>query len=294
MDSTSKTERAFSMRRLYEFLEMIKFQHTLFALPFTFVSLLLATHGRLTLSLVFWVIMAMVGARTGAMGFNRVIDVAYDKQNPRTKTRAIPSGKISTGFATAVSLVSFALFVFSAAMLNKACLIASPLAILLLVGYSYTKRFTSLSHIILGLAISGAPLGAWLAATGTISYSAITLSAAVLCWIAGFDILYSLQDMEFDRKTGLHSIPARLGVRPALTIARFLHLLTVLFLTSLSFSLHLGMIYTIGCLAVFILLAYEHHLVTPDDLSRINTAFFTVNGLISILFLGFVAVEVFT
>jgi len=294
MDLTFKAERAFSMHRFSEFLEMIKFQHTLFALPFAFVSLLLASHGQLTLWLVFWVVMAMVGARTGAMGFNRIIDAVYDRQNPRTQTRAIPSGKISTGFTAVVSLVSFGLLVFSAAMLNKACLIASPFAILLLVGYSYTKRFTSMSHLVLGLAISGAPLGAWLAVTGTISFSAIVLASAVLFWIAGFDILYSLQDVEFDRKTGLHSIPARLGVKPALTIARILHLLTILLLASLSVTCHLGLIYTLGCLIVFVLLAYEHHLVTPNDLSRINTAFFTVNGLISILFLGFVAAEVFT
>jgi 4-hydroxybenzoate polyprenyltransferase len=293
MDSISKVEKTFSRRRLCEFLEMIKFQHTLFALPFAFVSLLLASEGHLSLRIVFWVIIAMIGARTGAMGFNRIIDAVYDRQNPRTKTRAIPAGKISAGFTAVASLLSFALFVFSAAMLNRACLIASPFAILFLVGYSYTKRFTSLSHLILGFVISGAPLGAWLAVTGTISYSALILASAVLFWIAGFDILYSLQDMEFDRKTGLHSIPAILGIKPSLIIVRFLHLLTFLLLISLSFSLHLGTIYIIGCLTVFILLAYEHHLVTPSDLSRVNTAFFTVNGLISILFLGFVAAEVF-
>ncbi|RTZ91259.1 MAG: 4-hydroxybenzoate octaprenyltransferase [Deltaproteobacteria bacterium] len=276
-----------------EFLEMIKFEHTLFALPFAFVSLLLATRGHMTKSLVFWVVSAMVGARTGAMGFNRVIDAEFDRRNPRTANRAIPAGRISKKAATAISIIAFALFVFSAAMLNTACLLASPLAIAILVGYSFTKRYTAYSHLVLGFAISGAPLGAWLAATGTLSLPALYLSLAVLCWIAGFDILYSLQDVDFDRKTGLHSIPAALGIAPALWVSRLLHLLCVLFLASLVRPLHLGIFYLIGTAIVAVLLIYEHTLISPRDLSRINTAFFTINGLISMMFLAFVALDIY-
>jgi len=280
-------------RGLSKFLEMIKFEHTIFALPFAFVSLLIATRGHLTRSLVFWVICAMIGARTGAMGFNRVIDADIDRQNPRTRNRAIPAGHISRQFAVVISLTAFCLLIISAAMLNTACLIASPFVIAVLIGYSYTKRYTSFSHIVLGFAISGAPLGAWLAATGYVSLPAILLGIAVLCWIAGFDILYSLQDVEFDRKHNLHSIPAAFGISPALWIARFLHLLCVVFLASLIKTLNMGIFYIIGVILVAILLIYEHLLVTPRDLSRITTAFFTVNSLISMMFLAFVAADIY-
>ncbi len=275
-----------------EFLEMIKFEHTIFALPFAFVSLIMATNGHLTGHLVFWVLCAMVGARTGAMGFNRVIDAEIDRQNPRTSNRAIPAGRISHRFAVYISVAAFGLLVISAAMLNTACLLASPLAIAVLIGYSYTKRYTSYSHLVLGLAISGAPLGAWLASTGTLSLSAVFLAAAVLWWIAGFDILYSLQDVEFDKRHHLYSIPAVFGIGPALWIARFLHLLCILFLASLTVSLHMGLFYILGLIAVTLLLAYEHRLVSPRDLSHITTAFFTINGLISMMFLAFVAADI--
>lgn len=272
---------------------MIKFEHTVFALPFALVSLLLATGGHLTKSLVFWVVIAMVGARTGAMGFNRIIDADIDRINPRTKDRAIPAGRISKRAAVLISVIAFALFVFSAAMLNRACLLASPLAIVILVGYSFTKRYTAYSHLVLGLAISGAPLGAWLAATGSLAPPALTLSLAVLCWIAGFDILYSLQDVDFDRKTGLHSIPAAVGVASALWISRLLHLLSVLFLAGTAKLLNAGSFYLIGVTVVAVLLYYEHSLISPRDLSRINTAFFTINGLISMMFLAFVAIDIY-
>ncbi len=274
-----------------EFLEMIKFEHTIFALPFAFVSLLLATRGHLTAHLVFWVIAAMVGARTGAMGFNRVIDAEIDRLNPRTRERAIPAGRISRTFAMLISILAFGILILSASMLNTACLLASPFAILVLIGYSYTKRYTTYSHLVLGFAISGGPLGAWLAATGTLSWTSFFLSAAVLCWIAGFDILYSIQDMEFDRQHGLHSVPAAFGITPALWIARFLHLLSVLFLSGITRTYPTGLLYAVGVFIVSILLIYEHTLITPRDLSRITTAFFTINGLISIIFLGFVATD---
>ena len=271
---------------------MIKFEHTIFALPFAFVSLLMATKGHVTGSLIFWVLCAMIGARTGAMGFNRVIDADIDRANPRTRDRAIPAGRISKRFAFLVSIIAFGLLILSAGMLNTTCLLASPLAIAILVGYSYTKRFTSYSHLVLGLAISGAPLGAWLAATGTLSWSALSLSAAVLCWIAGFDILYSLQDVEFDRKHHLYSIPATFGVTPALWIARFLHFLCFVFLAVIARPLQMGSLYLAGLVIVAGLLFYEHRLVSPRDLSRITTAFFTINGLISMIFLAFVAADI--
>ncbi len=272
---------------------MIKFEHTIFALPFAFVSLLLATHGRLTGRLIFWVVTAMVGARTGAMGFNRVIDAEIDRQNPRTANRAIPAERISRRSAVLISVTAFALFLLSAAMLNTACLLASPIAIAILIGYSFTKRYTAYSHLVLGLAISGAPLGAWLAATGTLAWPALILSLAVLCWIAGFDILYSLQDVDFDRKAGLHSIPAAIGVTPALWISRFLHLLCLCLFAVLKGVAALGLFYQIGVGIVALLLVYEHSLISPHDLSRINTAFFTINGLISMMFLAFVALDIY-
>ena len=292
MGSTTDTA-AGTRKALAEFLEMIKFEHTIFALPFALISLLFATEGRLTWHLILWVIVAMVGARTGAMGFNRIIDAEIDRRNPRTRNRAIPSGRISKRSATIISLVAFGLFVFAAAMLNTACLVASPFAIIILIGYSYTKRYTSYSHLVLGFAISGAPLGAWMAATGTISAAALVLSLAVLCWIAGFDILYSLQDVEFDRKAGLHSIPAAVGIASALWISRFLHLLCIVFLASLAKLLPTGTLYLVGVAVVGGLLVYEHLLIRPNDLSKINTAFFTINGLISIMFLAFVVVDTY-
>ena len=280
-------------RTISEFFEMIKFEHTIFALPFAFVSLLLATRGHLSKSLIFWVVTAMVGARTGAMGFNRIIDAEFDRQNPRTANRAIPAGRISRRFALLISVIAFALFVLSAAMLNRVCLMASPLAILILIGYSYTKRYTPYSHLILGFAISGAPLGAWLAATGTLSWTALILSVAVLCWIAGFDILYSLQDVDFDRQAGLHSIPEAVGIPSALWVSRFLHLLCLLFLAVLTKFTDAGLFYKVGVSIVAILLIYEHTLISPGDLSHINTAFFTMNGLISMIFLAFVAADIY-
>ncbi len=291
MGSIPETIRR-GIRGVTEFLEMIKFEHTLFALPFAFVSLLMATNGHPRGPLVFWVVLAMVGARTGAMGFNRVIDADIDRENPRTRNRAIPAGRISKGLAVGISIAAFGLMVLSAAMLNTACLLASPLAIAVLVGYSYTKRYTSYSHLVLGFAISGAPLGAWLAATGTLSGTAVLLSLAVLCWIAGFDILYSLQDVDFDRKHRLYSIPATFGNGPALWIARFLHLLSVLFLADIPQTHPLGLLYDIGVATVAGMLIYEHRLVSPRDLSRLTTAFFTINGLISMMFLAFVAADI--
>ena len=280
-----------SFKGFAEFLEMIKFEHTIFALPFAFVSLLMATNGHLTGSLVFWVLCAMIGARTGAMGFNRVIDAEIDRENPRTQNRAIPAGRISKRFAFFASVLAFGLLILSAAMLNTTCLLASPLAIAVLIGYSYTKRFTPYSHLFLGFAISGAPLGAWLAATGTLSWPALLLSAAVLCWIAGFDILYSLQDVDFDKMHHLYSIPATFGIIPSLWIARSLHLLCIVFLAAIAKFLQMGPFYFFGLIVVMVLLFYEHHLVSPKDLSRITTAFFTINGLISMIFFAFVAAD---
>lgn len=265
-----------------DYLRLIKFSHSVFALPFAFTGALLAAGGIPDADKVIWITVAMVSARTGAMGINRVIDRKIDALNPRTEMREIPRGVMSAAEATIFTLIAFAVFVFAAYQLNPLCLMLSPLAILIVLIYPYTKRFTSLSHVVLGLALSFAPFGAWVAVRGSIDREIFLLSLAVLFWVAGFDIFYALQDVEFDRRHGLFSIPGRLGVRASFLLARAFHLITVGLLLALIPVFHLGVIYLAGVIIASALLLYEHLIVTPADLSRLDTAFFTMNGYISI------------
>jgi 4-hydroxybenzoate polyprenyltransferase len=264
---------------------MIKFEHTLFALPFAFIGALLARKGIPTAWQAGWIIAAMVGARSAAMAFNRIADFQYDKLNPRTSGRALPRGTLSVQFAVAFTITMSALFVFSAWQLNWLCFYLSLPTLAMLLLYSYTKRFTSLSHIVLGFAVGCAPLAAWLAIRGEFAWSPILLSAAVMFWVAGFDLIYALQDVDFDRKTKLFSLPSKFGIASALRVSMLFHALTVLLLMGTATLANLGWIAYIGIAIVAGILYWEHRLVTPHDLSRVNVAFFNLNGYISILLL---------
>jgi 4-hydroxybenzoate polyprenyltransferase len=263
------------------YLGMIKIAHSVFALPFAFTAALLAASGLPSARQLFWITVAMVGARSGAMGLNRIVDAKIDALNPRTCNREIPAGRISAAAAMAFTIISFFIMTYAAYELNTLCFALSPVAIVILAAYSYTKRFTWASHIVLGLALSGAPLGAWMAVRGTIDPGILPLVAAVVFWLAGFDTLYALQDIEFDRKQGLHSIPARFGVKAALMLSRIFHALTFTLLAVTGVIFGLNLFYWFGLLIILALLSYEHSLVKPDDLSRLDIAFFNMNGYIS-------------
>jgi 4-hydroxybenzoate polyprenyltransferase len=264
---------------------MIKFEHTVFALPFAFIGALLARKGLPTLWQCGWIVAAMVGARSAAMTFNRIVDARFDKQNPRTSGRALPSGALSMQFAAGFTVVMSALFVFSAWQLNPICFYLSFPTLAILLSYSYTKRFTSLSHLVLGFAIGCAPLAAWLAIRGEFALPPVLLCAAVMFWVAGFDLIYALQDVEFDRKTKLFSLPSRFGIAPALRISMLFHMATVVLLIATAMLTNLGWIAYAGIATVSAILYWEHRLVKPNDLSRIDVAFFNLNGYVSILLL---------
>jgi len=270
-----------AMQKVSLYLRMIKFSHSVFALPFAFTSALIAASGIPSLRQIFWITVAMVGARSGAMGLNRIIDRKIDMDNPRTSGREIPRGIVKVSEAVAFVLLSFCLMVGAAYMLNPLCLMLSPVAIGVLFLYSFTKRFTWMAHLVLGLAISAGPLGAWIAVTGSFDYMILPLVLAVIFWLAGFDVLYALQDIEFDRKYGLFSIPQRFGIRRSLYIARTLHVVTfgLLVLNGLLFGL--GKFYGVGMFVVAGFFLYEHSLVKEDDLSKLDMAFFNMNGYIS-------------
>ncbi len=273
-------------------LEMIKIEHTLFALPFAFLGALLAARGFTpgglpTLWQALWITLAMAGARSAAMAFNRIADRDYDAANPRTAARAIPAGQLSVSFVRAFTVVSAALFFLASAMLNRLALFLSPVALASVLLYSYTKRFTSLSHVVLGWCLSIAPTGAWVAVRGAIdSPVPLLLSLVVLLWTAGFDVLYACQDTEFDRRAGLRSVPARVGVARALWVARALHAGAFAALVGLYFLTHLGAAALAGVAATGALLVYQHSLVRADDLSRLNAAFFTTNAFVSVILLA--------
>ena len=273
------------LRKLYITLGMIKFEHTVFALPFAFIGALLARNGLPTGWQLTWIVVAMVGARSSAMAFNRIADVHYDKLNPRTSNRALAAGTLSMGFAWAFTVAMSALFVFAAWELNSLCFYLSFPTLAILFLYSYTKRVTLLSHVVLGFAIGCAPLAAWLAIRGDFAWPPILLCGAVMFWVAGFDLIYALQDIEFDRKAKLFSFPSRFGVAPALALSALFHSLTVMLLFATAMITNLGWIALAGIAIVAGILYWEHRLVTPNDLSRINVAFFNLNGYISILLL---------
>ena len=267
-------------------LEMIKIEHTLFALPFAFLGAVLAARGLPTLPQILWISLAMVGARSAAMAFNRIADKDYDARNPRTKMRAIPAGALSVGFVLVFTLFGAALFLFAAAMLNRLTLMLSPVALASIVLYSYTKRWTLLSHLVLGWCLAIAPTGAWVAVRGTIDSPApLLLSLLVMLWTAGFDVLYACQDYDFDRREGLYSIPARFGIARSLWISRGLHAGAFAALVALYFITNLGLLAAVGVIATGALLVYQHTLVRADDLSRLNAAFFTTNAFVSIILL---------
>jgi 4-hydroxybenzoate polyprenyltransferase len=273
-------------------LEMIKIEHTLFALPFAFLGALLAARGMTPWGLptawqALWITAAMVGARSAAMAFNRIADREYDAANPRTAGRAIPAGRLSVSFVWAFTLASAALFFVASAMLNRLTLLLSPVALGSVLLYSYAKRFTSLSHVVLGWCLCIAPAGAWVAVRGEFGSAApFLLSLVVLLWTAGFDVLYACQDYDFDRRAGLRSIPARVGVGCALWVARLLHAGAFAALLGLYFLTGLGALALAGVAATGALLVYQHSLVRADDLSRLNAAFFTTNAFVSVILLA--------
>lgn len=268
---------------------MIKFEHTLFALPFAFLGAVLAANGLPTWWQILWITIAMFGARSAAMTFNRIIDRKFDAENPRTAKRELPSGKLSVSFAWAFFIASVTLFLLASYSLNWLTFVLSPVALLSILGYSYAKRFTSLAHLILGWSLAISPTAAWIAVRGAIdSEVPLLLSLLVMMWTAGFDVLYACQDYEFDKKAGLRSIPARFGIKNSLWIARIFHLQAFIVLLLLYLVTELGLLALIGVLAVGALMIYQHTLVKPNDLSRMNAAFFTTNAFVSvILFITF-------
>jgi 4-hydroxybenzoate polyprenyltransferase len=285
-------------KRLRLTLDMIKFEHSVFALPFALTGALLAFRdggynsaeigGKLV-----WIAVAMVGARSAAMAFNRLVDASIDGRNPRTKMRHLPAGMLSRGFGWGFVVAASALFVVAAAALNPLCLKLAPVALGIVFCYSFTKRFTSFSHLVLGFSLGIAPAAAWIAVRGSLDPRILWLTGAVTFWTAGFDVIYSCQDFDFDRSEGLFSVPRALGIAGALRAAQGLHILMIFCLLALVYSLHLGALALAGVAAIVALLIYEHSLVKADDLSRVNAAFFTMNGYVSMLFLIFWAADIF-
>jgi 4-hydroxybenzoate polyprenyltransferase len=278
-----EAQRPVALRRqLRLFLELIKFPHTVFALPFALTGAVLAAQGIPEAGKILWILVAMVGARTGAMAVNRVADKDLDALNPRTASRPLSQGLIPLATVWVAAVLAFGLLVFAAVQLNRLCLLLSPLAIALTVFYSYSKRFTAYSHLVLGLCLACAPIGAWIAVLGRLDLAPLVLGLAVLCWVAGFDILYALADIEFDRAYGLHSIPARLGSQAAIRVSLLLHGVVPVLLGIVGQLLRLGLFYYAGLLVIAGLLAYEQATVRRHGLKRLETAFFNVNALISV------------
>ena len=277
------------LRNILTTLEMIKWEHSIFALPFALCGAMLAAGGLPTAAQLGWIVLCMISARSAAMAFNRLADAQIDAANPRTATRAIPAGALSQKFAAIFVTATCVIFVFSAAQLNRLTLYLSPLALAIVLLYSFTKRFTRWSHLVLGFALGVAPAAAWIAVRGSLDLRILLLTAAVTFWVGGFDVLYACQDIDFDRNFGLNSIPQAWGIRTALAFARILHILMLALLLMLVFVFGLGKIALLGVIVVALLLAYEHSLVTASDLSKLNAAFFTMNGVISVVFFIFVA-----
>jgi 4-hydroxybenzoate polyprenyltransferase len=276
-------------RNLKITLEMIKWEHSIFALPFAFCGAMLAAGGLPAWRPMAWIVVAMVSARSAAMAFNRLADASIDAANPRTSTRALPVGQLTPAFVTTFVLAACGIFVLAASQLNRLTLMLSPLALVVILLYSYTKRFTRWSHLILGFALGIAPAAAWIAVRGSLDPRILLLTAAVTFWVGGFDVIYACQDHDYDRSHGLHSLPRHLGIRNALIIARLFHIVMIGLLVALIVTFGLGKLAFVGVIAVAALLLYEHALVRHDDLSKLNAAFFTMNGVISVVFFAFVA-----
>ena len=286
-----------TLRQIRIILEMIKFEHTVFALPFALMSAFFAAGGLPDWWTLAWILVAMVGARSCAMAFNRIVDADLDARNPRTRMRAIPQGLISRPSVAVFTAASAGLLVLAAAMLNPLALALSPVALTTIMGYSYSKRFTSLSHVWLGLSLAVAPVGAWIAVRGQFDWLPIQLAAIVVMWVAGFDVIYACQDVDFDRRTGLASIPRRLGIAWALAISALLHVGMIALLVAVPsaarvYGIDLGAAYWVVCVTVAALLIYEHAIVRPSDLSRVNAAFFTANGAVSLVLMSVSVLDV--
>jgi len=279
------------LSNLYLTLEMIKWEHSVFALPFALSGAMLAAQGVPTWHQLIWIIVAMVAARSAAMAFNRLADRTIDAANPRTAARAIPRGLLTPSFVRSFVILSSAAFLVAAWQLNRLAFVLSPLALCLLLVYSYTKRWTRWSHLVLGFALGSAPTAAWIAVRGSFDAKILLLTLAVTFWVAGFDVLYACQDFDFDRRAGLHSIPRYCGIGRSLWIARCFHVLMLVLLGLTVWAFGLGRFADFGMLAVFLLLTYEHSLVSEHDLSKLNAAFFTMNGVISVVFFLFLAAD---
>jgi 4-hydroxybenzoate polyprenyltransferase len=272
-------------------LEMIKWEHSIFALPFALTAMVLAARGLPTLRTIAWILVAMVAARSAAMAFNRWADAELDAANPRTRMRAIPAGLLSRRFVLGFTLIAAAVFILAAGELNRLTLILSPVALVVLFGYSYMKRITRWSHLVLGLALGLAPAAAWIAVRASLDPRILVLTAAVTLWVGGFDVLYACQDFEHDRAVGLRSLPQAAGIAAAFWAARLMHLAMLALLVWFGALFHFRLVGWVGIVAVAALLAYEHALVSPCDLRRLNAAFFTMNGVIAAVFFGFVAAD---
>lgn len=293
MNTHSTMQQTNLWSRARDYLELVKFSHTIFALPFALAAMFVAAQGFPPWQVFGWILLAMVSARTAAMSFNRVVDREIDAANPRTKNREIPAGKISVGQAIGVVVVSSLLFIFAAGMLNSLALWLSVPALGVLFLYSYSKRFTSMAHLILGFCLGIAPVGAWIAVKQTIDPAPIILGAGVMLWVAGFDVIYATLDDEFDRQAGIHSLVQRLGVPGALNLAKLFHVGFIALLAGFGFLAGLGTIFYGALLLIALFLIYEHAIVRPDDLGRVNAAFFTVNGVISVFFLLAIVADLF-
>ena len=292
IDTSSTGSPRGLIAKLRTTLEMIKFEHSIFALPFALTGAMLAVRGWPAWRQVLWLMVAMVGARSAAMTFNRIADLKFDALNPRTRMRALPAGQISRRFALGFTLLACALLVLAARELSPLAFKLSPLALAVLLVYSYTKRFTVLSHIVLGACLGMSPIAAWIALRGDVSLSVLLLGAAVTLWTAGFDIIYACQDVEFDHALGLYSVPKRYGITAALYTSAILHVLMLGLLVTVARLENLGWVAMAGLIAGACLLTYEHALVKPSDLSRVNAAFFTVNGYVSVLFFATWATDI--
>lgn len=269
------------------------FSHTIFSLPFAFISMLIAANGMPKLSVFIWIAVAFLGARTGANALNRLVDKDIDAKNPRTASRHMPKGLVKSSEVIILSVVSFGLLALAAFMLNPLCAVLMPVAIGLFMLYSYTKRFTWACHIVLGIISGGAPVGAWIAVTGRISWISLVLGAANALWVAGFDIIYGSQDVDFDRKEGLYSIPAVFGIKNALMISKLFHLAAIVILVYVYFIAHMSFIYLAGLIIIAALLYKEHTMVSPDSLTNVNIASYGINQIVSIVFLIFSTADIF-
>ncbi|WP_291955932.1 UbiA-like polyprenyltransferase [Mahella sp.] len=279
--------------KLRQYAEMVMFSHTLFSLPFGLMAMLWAADGLPSFRVVFWILVALFGARNGANALNRLIDKDIDATNPRTVSRHLPRGQVKPYEAAAVAAVCFALMVWAAYELNPLCFMLSPVAILLFVLYSYTKRFTWACHIILGIACGGAPVGAWMAVTGSIGWPSLVLGAVVMLWVAGFDVIYATQDVDFDKDFGLFSIPVKFGIKNALLISTVFHIIALVLLLYLFFLLELDWLYLIGITLAAILIFIEHRIVSPDHLEEVKIASYSINQIVSVVLFIFTAADMF-